>query len=215
MRTRARNRAQGFTLIEIMVVIAIIAGLIGTVAIIVPTMQEKQKRFQCANNLSQLGGIFVAERTEKSGKPKYDGQALWLSWRINGSKIKEGQEGILLCPGDTGISQVDTPEARAKYNDIDIKNPPTDMCSYAARDFTNHPLSNESKKLQIVGCDRNGPDGRTAHHKNGLNIVFEDGSTNFFEREALGVSGDDPIVVGPDSSNEMLKQVIHAKHSKD
>jgi prepilin-type N-terminal cleavage/methylation domain-containing protein len=215
MRTRARNGAQGFTLIEIMVVIAIIAGLIGTVAIIVPTMQEKQKRFTCANNLSQLGGIFVIERGEKSGKPKHDGQALFLSWRIKGAKIKEGQEAILICPGDQGISQVDTPEARAKYNDIDLKSPPDDMCSYAVRDFSSHPLSNEAQKLQIIACDRNGANGREPHHKNGLNIVFEDGSTNFYDRDALGVTGDDPIVVGPDSPNEMLKQVVHNKRRGD
>lgn len=210
-----RRKSAGFTLIEIMVVIAIIAGLIGTVAIIVPQMQEKQKRFTCQNNLSQLGGIFVAERTEKSGKPKYDGQALWLSWRANGSKIREGQEGVLICPGDNGISAADTQEAKDKYTNVDLKNPPTDLCSYAARDFGTHPLSNESKKVQIIGCDRNGPDGRVAHHKNGLNAVFDDGASRFVEREELGISGDDPIVVGPESSNEMLKQVIYNKATRD
>jgi prepilin-type N-terminal cleavage/methylation domain-containing protein len=210
-----RRKAAGFTLIEIMVVIAIIAGLIGTVAIIVPQMQEKQKRFTCQNNLSQLGGIFVAERTEKSGKPKYDGQALWLSWRANASKIREGQEGVLICPGDNGIAAADTQEAKDKYTNVDLKNPPTDLCSYAARDFSAYPLSNESKKVQIIGCDRNGPDGRVAHHKNGLNAVFDDGAARFVEREELGISGDDPIVVGPESSNEMLKQVIYNKASRD
>lgn len=210
-----RRKTQGFTLIEIMVVIAIIAGLIGTVAIIVPQMQEKQKRFTCANNLSQLGGLFVTERTEKPGKPKYDGQALWLSWRSNGSKIREGAEGVLICPGDNGITPVESQDQRAKYNDIDLKSPPTDLCSYAARDFSTNPLSNESKKVQIIGCDRNGPDGRTAHHKGGLNVVFDDGAARFVEREELGISGDDPIVVGPESSNDMLKQVIFNKARKD
>lgn len=210
-----RRKAQGFTLIEIMVVIAIIAGLIGTVAIIVPQMQEKQKRFTCQNNLSQLGGIFVAERTEKTGKPKYDGQALWLSWRSKGDKIREGQEGVLICPGDNGIAAPDTPEAKARYNDVDLKNPPDDLCSYAARDFSAHQLSNESKKVQIIGCDRNGTDGRTAHHKNGLNAVFDDGAARFVEREELAISADDPIVVGPESSNEMLKQVIFTKARRE
>lgn len=215
MRTWARSGAQGFTLIEIMVVIAIIAGLIGTVAIIVPTMQEKQRKFQCQQNLSQLGQIFVSERSEKAGKPKYDGQALWLSWRVTGKHIKEGQENVLLCPGDPGISPVDTPEAKAAYNDIDLKSPPADMCSYAARDFSAHNLQNESKKVQIIGCDRNGSDGQTAHHKNGLMIVFDDGSCRFVERDELGITGDDPIVVGPSSSNEWLKQVVYNKVRND
>ena len=210
-----RRKAQGFTLIEIMVVIAIIAGLIGTVAIIVPQMQEKQRRFTCQNNLSQLGGIFVAERTEKMGKPKYDGVALWLSWRANGSKIREGQEAVLICPGDNGIASPDSPDAKQKYTEVDLKNPATDLCSYTSRDFSTYPLSNESTKVQIIGCDRNGPDGRTAHHKNGLNAVFDDGSSRFMEREELGISGDDPIVVGPESSNDTLKQVVYVKAPKD
>jgi len=210
-----RRRAQGFTLIEIMVVIAIIAGLIGTVAIIVPQMQEKQKRLTCANNLSQLGQTFVIERTEKAGKPKYDGQALWLSWRVKGLKIQEGQEKVLICPGDNGITMPDTPEASKKYNDIDLGSPPNDMCSYASRDFSSFPLSNESKAIQLIGCDRNGPDGKTAHHKDGITIVFDSGTTEFYDREKLGVSPNDPIVVGPESSHEMLKQAVYTKQKKD
>lgn len=210
-----RRKATGFTLIEIMVVIAIIAGLIGTVAIIVPQMQEKQKRFTCANNLSQLGGLFIAERTERPGKPKYDGTALWLSWRQNTSKIRKNEEAILICPGDNGISAADSDQAKSRYDDVDLKNPPNDLCSYTARDFSVYPLSNESKEAQIIACDRNGPDGRTAHHKNGLNVCFDNGQAKFVEREELGVSGDDPIVVGPESSNAMLKQVVGVKQKKD
>jgi prepilin-type N-terminal cleavage/methylation domain-containing protein len=210
-----RRKAQGFTLIEIMVVIAIIAGLIGTVAIIVPQMQEKQKRFTCQNNLSQLGGLFVTERSEKPGRPKYDGTALWLSWRVTASKVREGEEGVLICPGDNGIVAPDTPEAKKRYGDIDLKNPPNDMCSYAARDFSAFPLKNESNSVQIVGCDRNGPDGRQAHHKNGLNIVFDNGQARFVEREELGISPDSDIVVGPDATNEWLKQVVGVKQKKD
>jgi prepilin-type N-terminal cleavage/methylation domain-containing protein len=210
-----RRQAQGFTLIEIMVVIAIIAGLIGTVAIIVPQMQEKQRRFTCQNNLSQLGGLFIAERTEKHGKPKYDGSALWLSWRQKRDQIKEGQEAVLICPGDNAITAPDTPELKQRYTDVDLKNPPNDLTSYAARDFSVYPLDNEAKRVQIIGCDRNGPDGRTAHHKNGLNIVYDDGASKFVERDELGISQDDPIVVGPESSNEDLKKVVGVKQKKD
>ena len=210
-----RRKAQGFTLIEIMVVIAIIAGLIGTVAIIVPQMQEKQKSFQCKNNLSQLGGIFIIERGEKSGKPKHDGSALWLSWRSNTSKIKQGQESILVCPGDQSISQPDTPDAKARYDNIDLKNPPNDLCSYAARDFSAYPLKVEAPAVQIIGCDRNGPDGKTTHHKGHINIVFDDGSCRSVDREELGISANADIVVGPDATNDMLKEVIGVKSHKD
>jgi len=210
-----RRKAQGFTLIEIMVVIAIIAGLIGTVAIIVPQMQEKQKRFTCANNLSQLGGLFVTERSDHPGKPKHDGTALWLSWRANTSKIRKGEEGVLICPGDQGIAAADTQAAKDRYDSIDLKSPPNDLCSYAARDFTTFPLKNESPEVQIIGCDRNGPTGHDTHHKNGLNIVFDNGSARFVEREELNIASKYEIVVGPEATNAWLKQVVGVKASKD
>lgn len=210
-----RRRAQGFTLIEIMVVIAIIAGLIGTVAIIVPQMQDKQKKLTCVTNLSQLGQTFVIERTDKPGKPKFSGQSLWLSWRVKGNKIKKGQESILICPGDNGVTVPSTPAEQEKYDSIDLGSPPNDMCSFASRDFSTYPLSNESKSIQLIGCDRQGPDGKTAHHPDGLNIVFDDGSAAFYEREKLGISPNDPVIVGPESPTEMLKQAIYTKSSKD
>lgn len=209
-----RRKTQGFTLIEIMVVIAIIAGLIGTVAIIVPQMQEKQRRFGCQNNLQQLGGLFVEMTTEKSGRPPYVGQALWLSWRSKKSKIMSGQENILICPGDSNIVSPDSPEQKAKYDSVDLKNPGTDLCSYASRDFESHGISRDQTELELIGCDRQGPDGRTAHHKNGLVIAYSDGSARFVEREELGISGDDPIVVGPESSNDKLKKAIYNKKAE-
>ena len=132
-----RNREQGFTLIEIMVVIAIIAGLISTVVVVVPQMQERQKRLTCQGNLGQLGQLYVMRTLDKPGKPKYDGVALFLSWRKDKSLIQGGKEEILLCPGDTGVDVMDTEEARKAYDDIDLMNPPSGKCSYAVRDFTN------------------------------------------------------------------------------
>jgi prepilin-type processing-associated H-X9-DG protein len=56
--------------------------------------------------------------------------------------------------------------------------------------------------------DCQGDDGRTGHHKGGVNVLYEDGSVRFMDREALSLQPDDPVVVGPESTQELLKQFI-------
>jgi prepilin-type N-terminal cleavage/methylation domain-containing protein len=210
------KRAQGFTLIEIMVVIAIIAGLVTTVAIVVPKMQEQQRRTGCLNNLSQLGQVFLMEKQENPAKAmKYSGVALWLSYRKNASSIKRGEEKSLWCPGDNGVVLPETEDDKKKWDNVDLDNPSDDLCSYAARDFKNYPLNVEAKDKQIIGSDRQGPNGRTMHHQDVIVCVFEGGDAQFMKRAELGVNTENPIVIGPEAENAMLKQVVYIVSKKN
>jgi prepilin-type N-terminal cleavage/methylation domain-containing protein len=211
-----RRTAQGFTLIEIMVVIAIIAGLVTTVAIVVPKMQETQRQTSCMNNLSQLGQVYLMQAQENRGKAqKYSGVALWLSYRKNASEIKRGDERVLLCPGDI-IAMPETEDDKKKWDNADLDNPPGDLCSYAARDFKNFPLNIESPDKEIIGSDRQGPDGKTMQHKGVIVCVYDHGDAQKVTREELNLASDvtHGIVIGPEAEAKMLQKVVYkaSKH---
>lgn len=209
-----RNRAQGFTLIEILVVITIIASLAGAVLILVPRIQEKQRQTTCANHLRQLGGIYTSESMEKPGLPPHVGASLWLYYRQK-HFIQKTREEVLTCPGDNTVRVPANEQDSAIYDDLNLNDPPVEVCSYMGRDFVNFPLSNEAEAAQIIGCDRNGTDHQTVHHRDGLNILYDDGAVQFKDREFLGLTQDDPIVVGPNSDVEILRQVVYGPPRKE
>lgn len=169
-------------------------------------VRESDRQRICRGRLAQIAGMFVAESVERPGKPKYDGVALLLSWRQRGRMIPAGREWILRCPGDRGLARMDD-AVRKAYDDVDLRNPRTDLCSYASRDFTQYPLRPEAPDRQIVFCCRQGTDGRTPHHDGGICVAYDDGSTRFLTPEKLGLARDDPIVVGPDSKSPLLKMM--------
>lgn len=211
-----RRTAQGFTLIEIMVVIAIIAGLVTTVAVIVPKMQESQRQTGCMNNLSQLGQIYLMEAQENKGKAqKYSGVSLWLSYRKGSAHIKRGDERVLTCPGDN-IAIPETEDDKKKWDNVDLDNPSSDLCSYAARNFKDFPPKVDSPDKEIIGCDRQGSNGKTMHHKNVIICVYEGGDAQKVSKEELGVNTESDIAIGEAAEPKSpLKKVIYVVRKKD
>jgi prepilin-type N-terminal cleavage/methylation domain-containing protein len=211
-----RRKTQGFTLIEIMVVIAIIAGLVTTVAIMVPKMKETANQTTCMQNLKGLNDVFISKSLEgQAAAQRYSGVALWLSYRKTGSEIRRGQEKALQCPGDQQFQVPVTDDDIKQWDVVDLENPADNLCSYAARDFKAHPLNVESPDKEIIGCDRQGTNGRTPHHRGVIICSFAEGDAQKYSREQLGISPDADIVVGPEASATMLQKVVYIKRKAD
>ena len=211
-----RRRTQGFTLIEIMVVIAIIAGLVTAVAVMVPKMQETQRKTSCMGNLGQLGGVFLTRKMENPARAtKYSGVALWLSYRKDGSDVRRGDEKALWCPGDNGVQLPANDDEKKKWDNVDLDNPQDGLCSYAARDFKNAQLNIESKDKEIIGCDRQGSNGHTMQHKGGICIVYDAGDAGFLLREELGVSAEEDVAIGAEAKDPRLQKVVYIAKKHD
>ncbi len=159
MRFRKLFIRRGFTAIELMVVIGVIAVL---TAILLPTLarnREKSKRIQCVSNLKQIGTAYriwpeVSDKypaqTEfsRGGWQNYleqtnSGQYCWTNYALMRNELG-GSPLILTCPAD---------ERQPAPNFGTLRN--TNVSYFVGAD------ANENWPLSILGGDRNLARGRT------------------------------------------------------
>jgi prepilin-type N-terminal cleavage/methylation domain-containing protein/prepilin-type processing-associated H-X9-DG protein len=77
-----RRHESGFTLVELLVVIGIIAVLVSILLPALNNAREKAKRVQCANNIRTIGqAVFMYANQYKGRVPMHHGGANWL-WDI-------------------------------------------------------------------------------------------------------------------------------------
>lgn len=167
---------------------------------------------RCGNHLRQFGGIFTSESMEQ-GHPDGGGVPLLISYRRKGF-IQTGREEVFTCPQDPDVHVPTTDADSRVYDSADITDPEAlaTLCSYAFRDLARFPIEAdgtdpETGEIAWLACDRQGKDGRTPHHKDGLMVLFADGAVQWRGREALDIAPDDPIIVGPDSPHPELRKM--------
>jgi prepilin-type N-terminal cleavage/methylation domain-containing protein len=207
------RRQKGFTLIEILVVITIIATLAGLVAAIAPKMIEEGKKTESLNNLSQIGKFLLAEHA-KGKMHRYSGAAFLLQIK---DELKDNQLKVFISPGEEYVGDLPrpnpgTPEFAEMYRNLELPDGVDDRhSSYAGPNWKAYPpikSGDESRKTRLWGCDKC-PNGYPFH--DGIVVLFDDGSTKFLDIEEL--QGHDAAVgtiqIGENSPDERLKKMTY------
>lgn len=102
-QVKARAAERGMTLIEILVVLAIISLIIGGVAVAAFGRLDTAKIKDARNQVTQIQGFVEIYKLEKSGKCPKDLQDLKAAGVVNKvSKDPWGNDYILTCPGEHG-----------------------------------------------------------------------------------------------------------------
>lgn len=170
----------------------------------------------CQDRLRQVGGLLTSLAKQDGDFPQRGGAALLLGYR-RAHLIQPGYEHVLICPGDKDARAPESHADQERYETVDATNAAAiaALCSYAVRDFARFPVRADGRdtgtgsgELAWIACDRQGKDGRTPHHENGINVLFADGAVQFMNRDALGIAPDEPIIVGPGSPHPELRKLV-------
>ena len=177
-----RSGLRGFTLVELLVVIGIIAVLIGILMPALSKAREKAKRTNCLSNLRTLGqSLFMYANAHKDRLPNgnpagvytdYAG-ANWVMVNFASEYVREGR--VFWCPSDEDgaperITTADPllPEsARTSYEFYNLYWPPE-----------RGPMLTKLKGQAPLAWDLDGAEASSPlqnHGNKGGNVVFADG----------------------------------------
>jgi len=97
---RASASAQGFTLIEVLVVVAIIALLIAILMPSIRAAQEAARASVCGNNLKQNLTALQINLAERTARKETERVSTNYGWAAIAYRYSNRQAGIFTCPSD-------------------------------------------------------------------------------------------------------------------
>ena len=205
------SRNRGFTLIEILVVITIIAALAGMVVALVPMLNRQSEMTQSMNNLKQIGGILQAKQA--GGKLKYFSGAAFLLQAMD--EIKDDDLKVFISPSDKVFPDRDdfgTENFIESYRTLDLKaGIANEHCSYAGPNWAEFPQARAGRaalKSRLWGCDRC---YKGVPFGDGICVLYDSGKTEFIDIEKIkGADLENGFIqVGKHSPDELLNKMCY------
>ena len=171
----------------------------GAVAVLVPKIQMQQARTVCADRLRTVGLMHIESMLDHGRARPPGGGGVKYFLRLTQSAPEGGI--VLICPEDRHA----TPAQVVQVGDDPMTAASEPMlraiCSFMVRDFKKYPIDHEAMQLNIIAAERE------EFHPGGINILYDDGSVRFRDREWLGIPAGAPIVVGAESDVDELKKL--------
>jgi prepilin-type N-terminal cleavage/methylation domain-containing protein len=199
---RNRPRRAGFTLVELLAVIAIIGILMVYLLPKIPEVFDRAEVTACKKNMMELYSGIQTYKMDFERLPNESGVAFFTAivskgvWENTKTSARK-----MTCPGVDigalpGISDIDATEW---YTDLDLVD--GTYSAYAGRNTLEFPLKKLNGKQILLADDNDGAEG---NHMLTTNALYGDGAVNNYvlstEKENGNVDPDeDYILVGPDS----------------
>jgi prepilin-type N-terminal cleavage/methylation domain-containing protein/prepilin-type processing-associated H-X9-DG protein len=206
---KKRPSAAAFTLIEMLVVIAIIALLASIMIPAVSGALQRAKTTQCLSNLRQLGNGFMIYAQENKGRFPYQQRDSSTTWHVEIAPFLEGftnsdfydlavegerPPGVFACPSSDNVVRF------GNYSDFGMNllvNDHGEQQNDPQRSFDQLPGSvilladshNCRRNLSIYSTN-GGMDPR--HHRSGINVLYVGGHVSTGDLNLLweGIQGD-------------------------
>jgi prepilin-type N-terminal cleavage/methylation domain-containing protein len=178
-RGHLRAAAAGFTLIEILVVLTIIAAIIGIAVPIYTSVQDNKNVTLCKTRLKSIGGSMELFYQRRKFYPKTSSGLQFLLAPLKIEVIDKTEKAITntyICPGDDDARGAIAGNVMEAYADLDNIEP--DVVSYAGRNTKEFPLKRKHAGKEVIACDAGGADGSVFIHRSKVNILFLDQSVS-------------------------------------
>jgi prepilin-type processing-associated H-X9-DG protein len=176
-----RRNCKGFAIIDLLIVIAIIAVLVGLILPSVQLLRTSAERSQCQNNLHNIGVAYGMTQEPGSSSTGFKGDDDWPSQLAR--YLDSQASGVKLeftCPSPTPLLAADGV-------------PPVSQVSYGINNACDHfnfnsdtgkilALEYRKRVASIVGNSASDfwPQQYAARHNGVLNVLFQDGSVQNF-----------------------------------
>lgn len=196
---------QGFTLVGLIIIVAVLAILAAMLLPALASAKQKAKRIQCVNNLKQCGLAFriwegdngdkypMAVSTEKGGTMEFtDGADTFRHFQVMSNELSTPK--FLVCPADVRVAAVNFVQLKSKnvsyFVNLDASELNPQRFLDGDRNLNADPAP-ENGILKVVPGQR--LSWTSAMHVNQGNLGLADGSvqqvSNAGLREALRNSG--------------------------